>query len=80
MFEGRQEALQHRDAVLEAFIEEFGEDQEAMQISPVLDGCTLRVAEVDPEAVEQHLESEGFTVKMIGEGPDGDWFEMKVKP
>lgn len=80
MFEGRQEALQHRDAVLESFIEEFGEDQEAMQISPVLDGATLRVAEVDPEAVEQHLETEGFEVKMIGEAPDGDWFEMKVKP
>lgn len=80
MFEGRQEALQHRDQVLETFIEEFGEGQEAMQISPVLDGCTLRVADLDPDEVAQHLETEGFTVNMIGEGPDGDWFEMKVKP
>lgn len=79
MFESQEDALSHRDAVHETFIEEFGEGQ-PMQISPVLDGAKLKVADLDPEEVQNTMEEAGYSTTMIGEGPDGDWFEMKVKP
>lgn len=79
MFSGKDAALEHRDAVFEAFTEEFGSDH-PMQISPILDGATLKVADLDPEEVQNALEIHRFTVKKEGEGPDGDWFELKVKP
>jgi len=79
MFSGKEEALEHRDAVFETFTEGFGTDQ-VVQISPILDGAKVKVAELDPDAVQEAFEEAGFSTQIIGEGPDGDWFELKVLP
>lgn len=79
MFSSKEKALEHRDAVFNTFTEEFGTDQ-VVQISPILDGAKVKVAELDPEAVQAAFEEAGFSTKIIGKGPDSGWCELKVLP
>lgn len=76
MFSGKQEAQEHRDAVVEVLGEAF--DGEPWHVHPVLDGAVVRIPTEDLDAAETALETAGFPVKEIGES--GDWFEIKAKP
>ena len=78
MFDSKEDALAHRDAVLEVLVDLSGID--TWQVHPVLDGAAVKVATEDHEQASEQIEEAGFPAKMIGEGPDGDWFEMKVRP
>jgi hypothetical protein len=80
VFDGKEQALAHQDTVLEVFKEGLADHVDAFQISPILDGAKVKVAGADESTVQETFEDAGFPVQMIGEGPDGDWFEMKVKP
>lgn len=77
MFSGKDEALSHRDAVLDAFHEAYGEGH-GIHIRPVLDGAILKVQDMDPEDVQQQIEAQGFRCLIESEG--GEWSELKVKP
>lgn len=77
MFDGREAALQHRDAVLEAFQDAYGQGA-AVHIRPVLDGAILKVQDLDPEEVQQKIEARDFRCLIESEG--GEWSELKVKP
>lgn len=79
MFDGKEEALAHRDSVKDIFIDELAGDVEAWHISPVIDGAMVKVAGTTPDVVIDTFESRDYPVKVIGEGPRGDWHELKVK-
>lgn len=82
MFDGKEQALAHRDAVLEVLVDQIDSDptDQPFQIHPVLDGAVVKVANTDERTVQETFEDAGFPVEAVGEGPDGDWFEMKVLP
>ena len=82
MFEGKEQALAHRDAVLEVLVDQIDSDptDQPFHIHPVLDGAVVKVANMNGRTVRETFEDAGFPVEVIGEGPDCDWFEIKVKP
>ena len=77
MFSGKEEALNHRDAVVDVLEAQFGEEA-AWHTHPVLDGCTVRIQQEDTDPATEAFEEAGFSVKNLGE--TGDWMELKVKP
>lgn len=77
MFDSKERALEHRDAVVSVLEEQFDESA-AWHCHPVLDGCIVRVNEPDVEPASEAFEADDFTVQILGES--GDWVELKVKP
>lgn len=76
MFDSKEKALEHRDAVVQMLTDALGEAP--WHTHPVLDGCTVRILEDDADAVRAACDEEGFPVESLGE--TGDWVELKVKP
>jgi hypothetical protein len=76
MFDSREDALAHRDAVVDVLGETF--DGEPWHVHPVLDGAVVRIEEEHLDAATSALSEGGFPVERLAES--GDWHEIKAKP
>lgn len=75
MFTGKDEALQHRNQVLEVLEDS---EVEAYHIHPVLDGAAVRIQHDSLDTAREALDEHGFGIVDMGES--GDWKELKATP